>query len=107
MKKKSDIKTYTFEELELLPSQTDWTQVKAMSQEALEQAIAEDPDERDLKPDWTRAKLVMPTPKKSVTLRMEEDLLDWFKHQGKGYQARMRAVLRSYMEAHSEQGHKI
>lgn len=101
MKKRKDIRTYTLEELEALPSETDWVKVKATTQEELEQAIAEDPDERDLKPDWTQAKLVTPRPKKSVTLRMDEELLDWFKRQGKGYQTKMQAVLRSYMEAHS------
>jgi uncharacterized protein (DUF4415 family) len=35
-----------------------------------------------------------------VSLRLDSDVLDWFKQQGKGYQTRINAVLRAYMEAH-------
>ena len=41
----------------------------------------------------------MPEPKKAVSLRIDPDILDFFKSQGKGYQTRMNAVLRAYMEA--------
>jgi uncharacterized protein (DUF4415 family) len=101
MKKKADIRTYTLEELAKLPSKTNWGKVQATTQQELGRAIAEDSDERDLTPDWTKAELVIRRPKKSVTLRMDEELLDWFKRQGRGYQTKMQAVLRSYMEAHS------
>ena len=47
---------------------------------------------------WQKAKVVFPHPKKSVTIRIDGDVLDWFKNAGKGYQSRMNAVLRSYME---------
>lgn len=48
---------------------------------------------------WKRAKLVMPETKKSVHLRVDADVLNWFRAQGKGHLTRMNAVLRSYMEA--------
>jgi len=51
---------------------------------------------------WENAKLVMPQPKPSISLRIEPEVLDWFKSFGRGYQTRMNAVLRSYMEAHRE-----
>lgn len=38
--------------------------------------------------------------KKSISLRMDEDVLDWMKQQGKGYQSRINAILRAYYEAH-------
>jgi uncharacterized protein (DUF4415 family) len=41
--------------------------------------------------------------KRQVTLRIDEDVLDWFKAGGKGYQTRINALLRAYMEAHDEQ----
>jgi uncharacterized protein (DUF4415 family) len=42
-----------------------------------------------------------PVPKKKqVTLRLDEDVLDWFKRQGSGYQTRINALLRAYMQAH-------
>ena len=100
MKKKEYINHYTLEELKTLPSKTDWTKVDALTDEKLEKLITDDPEEHDLKPDWTKAKLVLGEPRKAISLRMDQDVLAWFKQQGKGYQARMRAVLRAYMEAH-------
>lgn len=40
--------------------------------------------------------------KQSVTIRMDSDVLDWFKQQGKGYQTRINKLLRSYMETHEK-----
>ena len=42
--------------------------------------------------------------KKSISLRVDADVLDWMKGQGKGYQSRINAILRSYYEAHKN-GH--
>jgi uncharacterized protein (DUF4415 family) len=52
---------------------------------------------------WKRARLVMPENKKSVHLRVDADVYDWFKAQGKGHLTRMNAVLRSFYEAHRGQ----
>lgn len=38
--------------------------------------------------------------KEQVSLRIDADVLDWFRSQGRGYQSRMNALLRAYMEAH-------
>lgn len=51
---------------------------------------------------WKNAHVIMPATKKPVSIRMDEDVLSWFKGQGKGYQSRINAVLRSYMDAHKE-----
>jgi uncharacterized protein (DUF4415 family) len=60
-------------------------------------------------PEWTpemfaRAvvrKGLKPVPKKSLlSLRVDEDVVAWFRAQGPGYQSRMNALLRAYMEAH-------
>jgi uncharacterized protein (DUF4415 family) len=40
------------------------------------------------------------TPKKQVTLRLDADVIEWFKAQGREYQDRINALLRAYMEAH-------
>jgi len=54
----------------------------------------------ELTPDFFRnAKLLDPQPKKQLTVRMDADVIDWFKAQGKGYQSRMNAVLRAYVES--------
>ena len=51
---------------------------------------------------WRKARVVMPPGTKSVHLRVDADVLEWFKAQGRGYLTRMNAVLRSYMEAHKQ-----
>jgi uncharacterized protein (DUF4415 family) len=50
---------------------------------------------------WKSAKLRMPEKKDSVTIRLDHDVLNWFKKMGKGYQTRINAVLRTYVESHS------
>ncbi len=53
---------------------------------------------------WKSARVVMPgRGKRQLTVRLDGDVLEWFKAQGKGYQTRMNAVLRSYYEAHREE----
>ena len=47
------------------------------------------------------AQIRMPVAKKAVSLRLDQDVLTWFKKQGTGYQTRMNAVLRTYMQAHN------
>lgn len=51
---------------------------------------------------WKKAKVVMPEDrgKSQITAKFDSDVVDWFKKQGRGYQARMNAVLRSFYEAH-------
>ena len=104
MTKDEDTRTYTAEELRAMKARgedrTDWEKVDAMTEADLDRLIAGDPDERDFEPDWTRAQLVLPEAKRSVHLRLEQDVIDFFKAQGKGHISRMQAVLRAYVEAH-------
>lgn len=39
-------------------------------------------------------------PKKQLTLRMDSDVIEWFKKQGRGYQTKINSLLRAYMEEH-------
>jgi uncharacterized protein (DUF4415 family) len=48
---------------------------------------------------WKNAILRMPKNKKSVSIRIDEDVLAWFKRQGKGYQTRINEILKTYMRA--------
>ena len=48
---------------------------------------------------WQDAVIEYPERKKTVTLRLDPDILSWFKSKGKGYQTKIIAVLRSYVEA--------
>jgi uncharacterized protein (DUF4415 family) len=49
---------------------------------------------------WRKAQVVMPGPKTSVHLRLDSDVVEWFKGRGKGHLTRMNAVLRAYVDAH-------
>jgi len=51
---------------------------------------------------WATAKLSLPEPKDRLTLRVDHDVVQWFKKHGKGYQTRMNAILRSYVEAQAD-----
>ena len=51
---------------------------------------------------FQKAVIVLPQPKASVSIRLDQEVLDWFKAQGKGYQTRINALLRSYMEAQTK-----
>ncbi|MBI4475533.1 MAG: BrnA antitoxin family protein [Acidobacteria bacterium] len=56
------------------------------------------PELVDLPDDfWNEATVVVPTPKHPISLRVDADVLEWFKSQGPRYQSRIDAVLRSYM----------
>jgi uncharacterized protein (DUF4415 family) len=77
---------------------TDWAAVDALTDEEIESAVKNDPDAVPLDFDWSKAALVIPPKKKAISIRVDEDVLDYFKNEGTGYQRRMNAVLRSYMQ---------
>jgi uncharacterized protein (DUF4415 family) len=100
----SNIKRYSAEELRAMAARgetdTDWARVDAMTEDELEAAIAADPDWRDVPRDWYKNAIpVSPGPKQLLSLRLDPDVLAWFRAQGPGYQTRMNAVLRAYMRA--------
>jgi uncharacterized protein (DUF4415 family) len=103
MKKKGDIARYTAEEIsEMLArgeSRTDWAAVKAMTAEELEASIAADPDDVHEPIDWMQAVEGMPSRKRDIHIRLDEDVLDWFRQAGRGYQTRINNVLRAFMES--------
>lgn len=80
---------------------TNWTRVDAQVGKALERSIAADADADVPGADWTRARLVMPARKESIHLRLDPDVLAWYRRHGPGFLTRMNAVLRAYMDAHS------
>lgn len=78
-------------------SRTDWARVDAMTEEELEASI--DYEEEGY-PIWETARRIYdPACKKQITLRLDPDVIEFFKAGGPGYQTRMNAVLRSYMLA--------
>jgi uncharacterized protein (DUF4415 family) len=77
---------------------TDWAGVDALTDEEIETAVRSDPDAVPLDVDWSEAILVIPPKKKAISIRLDEDVLDYFRKEGAGYQRRMNAVLRSFMQ---------
>jgi uncharacterized protein (DUF4415 family) len=83
------------------PLKTDWERVKALRDEEIEEAARSDPDAAPTDLEfWKRAKLVYPEGKQPITLRVDREVLVWFKAKGPRYQSRMNAVLKAYVEAH-------
>jgi len=76
-------------------SKTDWDRIDAMSDEDIDTSDSPPLDDEF----FANAQIRMPKPKQTITIRLDADILSWFKAQGDGYQTRMNAVLRTYMEA--------
>ncbi|MDN5927430.1 MAG: BrnA antitoxin family protein [Hyphomicrobiales bacterium] len=100
---KERIVSYTLEEIrERLArggSKSDWIRVDAMTDEEIEAQMRDDPDWADFMDiDWSKATIVYPVPKNPVSIRLDKDVIDFFKAQGKGYQTRINAVLHHYMQ---------
>ena len=80
-------------------SRTDWARVDALRDQKID--YSEIPELGD---DFFKsAVLRMPEPKALVTLRLDRDVLEWFKKQGPRYQTRINALLRAYVEAKKRQ----
>lgn len=83
--------------------QTDWNRVDKLRDEDIDFSdIPEVTDEMFAKAILRKG--LKPVVRKSqVTLRIDEDVLTWFKKQGKGYQTRINSLLKAYKEAHQKE----
>jgi uncharacterized protein (DUF4415 family) len=77
------------------PSRTDWGRIDALKDEEIDTSDIPPLDETF----FAEAEIRMPQTKPSITIRLDPDVLEWFKDQGKGYQTRINTVLRRYVEA--------
>src|SRR5271168_1205703 len=80
------------------PSKTDWKRIDAMRDEDIDLS-----DAPELGPDFFKNAIIWPGPKKQITLRVDPDVLRFFRKHGRGYQTTINAVLRKYMEARKRQ----
>jgi uncharacterized protein (DUF4415 family) len=107
MPKKERIVRHTDVELRAMQEQgaskSDWAAAAALTPPEIEAAIARDPDEAGLELDWTQATVELPQPKAILNMRIDRDILEFFKSEGKGYQTKINAVLRSYVDRMSGQ----
>lgn len=87
-------------------SRTDWKRVRSLTDQDIERAVASDPDAAPIMDQawWRDARVVLPVPKVPVSVRLDRDVLEWFKDQGPRYQSRINAVLRAFMLAHRKAG---
>jgi uncharacterized protein (DUF4415 family) len=81
-------------------SLTDWDRVDALTDEEIDFS-----DSPEISPEMfakavVRRGLKSKSKKVKLTLRVDSDVVTWFKEQGQGYQSRINALLRAYMEAH-------
>jgi len=98
MERKDDIVRYSAEELARMTSQTNWVKVDATTREEIERQA--DADDGPLPEGWEDTVILgIPGPKRGVYLRLDPDVLDWFKETGKGYQTRINKVLRAFVES--------
>ncbi|MFN4154279.1 MAG: BrnA antitoxin family protein [Paracoccaceae bacterium] len=80
----------SLDELRAKKGETDWDHLRKSGDHV-------GPEEFPV--DWENAALVEPANKQMVSLRLDADILDFFRSRGKGYQTRMNAVLRAYVRA--------
>jgi uncharacterized protein (DUF4415 family) len=78
---------------------TDCRKVNAVTAKKLEASMKSDPDEPDNEPDWMQAVAGLPAPKDHINIRIDHDVLQWFKSRGKGYQTLMNNVLRAFVKS--------
>jgi uncharacterized protein (DUF4415 family) len=81
-------------------SQTDWKRIDAMKDEDID--LSDNPEatpEMFARAVVRRNFKVIPR-KKQLTLRIDSDVVDWYKLQGRGYQTRINSLLRAYMKEH-------
>ncbi len=86
--------------LEKMTDASDWQRVDALTEGELQQAALADNDWDGLvEIDWSKIEITRPARKTAISIRVDEDVLSFFKAGGDGYQKRINAVLRSYVTA--------
>jgi uncharacterized protein (DUF4415 family) len=96
---------YTIEEIRKRGRRSDMARLRATTEADIERQIAEDPDLQGFDDiDWSKAVMVVPPAKQAISIRLDADLLEFFKSQGSGYQSRINRVLRHYMESVKKTG---
>jgi uncharacterized protein (DUF4415 family) len=84
---------------------TEWARVAALTDEEIEASVRDDPDAPPIvDEDWfASAKLVMPRPKEQISIRLDRDVLEYFRKYPR-YQTRINAILRAVMEHEKKTG---
>lgn len=76
-------------------NQTDWDRLKTQNDQEIDYLDIPETDE-DF---WSNAEIVFPVKKIHLSIRLDEDIVNWLKQFGRGYQTRINAILRSYIKS--------
>lgn len=106
MGKKSDTVRYTAKQIKARiargEDRTNWDKIDAVTGTELEASIRADVDDVQGEPDWTQAIVGIPAPKDHINIRIDHDVLQWFRSNGKGYQTLMNNVLRAFVQTRQQ-----
>ncbi|MEO5358367.1 MAG: BrnA antitoxin family protein [Nitrospirae bacterium YQR-1] len=110
MVRKEHIVKYTDKELSKLVERegtlSDWYKAAGMTQAEIEACVASDSDEAEMVMDWDNVTVELPHPKAILNMRIDKDILDYFRKTGRDYQSLINAVLRSYVQWREQHHHK-
>lgn len=85
--------------------QTDWARVDALTDDDIKTAMADDPDWAGFEDiDWDKIEIKPFRPKQAISIRLDPDILAYFKEEGPGYQGRINTVLRHFVESKRKAG---
>jgi uncharacterized protein (DUF4415 family) len=106
MRKKNDTVRYTAKQIKARiargEDRTSWDKVDAVTGTKLEASIRADVDDVHGEPDWTQAIVGIPAPKDHINIRIDHDVLQWFRSNGKGYQTLINNVLRAFVQTRQQ-----
>jgi len=111
MAKKNDIVRYSAKEIKAAiargEDKTDWRKVDKMTGARLEKSIRADVDDLHAESDWTQAVVGIPAPKDHINIRIDHDVLEWFRANGKGYQTLINNVLKAFVQTRQRRGREL
>ena len=81
-------------------SLTEWERLDALQDEDIDLSDAAEISPEMFAKAVVRRGLKPPPNKRQITIRLDADVLKWYRAQGEGYQTRINALLRAYMDAH-------
>jgi len=106
MRKKSDTVRYTAKQIRARiargEDRTNWDKIDALTGSKLAASIRADVEDVHGEPDWTQAIVGIPGPKDHINIRIDHDVLQWFRSNGKGYQTLMNNVLRAFVQTRQQ-----
>jgi len=106
MRKKNDTVRHTAKQIKTKVARgedrTNWEKVDKVTGAQLETSIRADVDDIHSEPDWTQAIVGIPARKDPINIRVDHDVLQWFRSNGKGYQTLMNNVLRAFVQTRQQ-----